>query len=77
MGPRYIIVDKAERDEFEMKWQLPYGYNGCRIFNDEVKAIEFYKDNIQKYHIYDRYILEKYDNGTKQTISEDITYERT
>jgi len=77
MKPRYIIVDKVKRDNFEIKWQMPYGYNGCRIFDDEVKAIEFYKDNMGKNNLSDGHVLERYDNGIKNIIckKEDITYE--
>ena len=70
MKPRYIIVNKVERDNFEMTWQLPYGYNNCLIFEDEDEAIKFYKDNIYKGNLNSGYILEKYNNGTKELICE-------
>jgi hypothetical protein len=62
-------VNKVERDAFEMKWQLPYGYKDCQIFNNEVDAIDY----IRRYNWNDDYILEKYNNGMK----EDLNYERT
>jgi len=68
MRPRYVIVDKTKRDLFESKWQLPFGYNGCRIFDNEDKAIEFFKDTVSKYGFGEHYIIEKYDNGTKEIV---------
>jgi hypothetical protein len=61
MKPRYIIVDKVERDWFEMKWQLPYGYGNCHVFNNKEDAINFYKK-----HDDGNCIIEKYDKGFKE-----------
>jgi len=66
MKPRYIIVDKEKRDDFEMKWQIPYGYSTCRIFEDEDEALNQYKKSTVLEP--NRFILEKYDMGYKEEI---------
>ena len=68
MKPRYIIIDQAKRDRFERRWQLPYGYSGCRIFSNLDEAIKYYKE-ISKMPIGKAdYIIESYENGVKEVI---------
>lgn len=45
MKPRYVIVNEAERNQFEKEWQMPYGYAQCPIFLDPEEAISFYMRN--------------------------------
>ena len=44
MIPRYAIIDEFERDEFEKKWHMPYGYGTCYITADPEDAIEVYEE---------------------------------
>jgi len=62
MKPRYVVIDKNKRDEFEKDWQLPYGYGGCRIFLNLGDAIdECIKRGIG-------YVVEKHEDGRKEEL---------
>lgn len=39
MKPRYVILNEVERDAFEKRWQLPYGYGDTVIFSDLEEAM--------------------------------------
>jgi len=68
MEPRYIIIDQAKRDKFEREWQLPYGYNGCRIFSNLDEAINGFKFIPSELIGNSNYIIEKYENGVKEVM---------
>jgi len=69
MEPRYIIIDRSKRDKFEREWQLPYGYNGCRIFSNLDEAKKYYKE-IPKMPVGKvDYIIESYANGLTEVIT--------
>ena len=40
MIPRYVVLNEAERDDFERYNQLSYGYGGLDIYYDMEEAIE-------------------------------------
>lgn len=44
MKPRYAIINQYERDEFEKKWQLPYGYSSIPVFMKSQRAINALED---------------------------------
>jgi len=47
MIPRYAIVDEFEREEFEKRWQIPYGYGECYITADPDDAIRVYEEIVE------------------------------
>jgi len=40
MKPRYAVLNEMERDDFEKKYHLSYGYGFLDIFEDVEEAIE-------------------------------------
>jgi hypothetical protein len=38
MKPRFVLIDEEEKQQFEVKWQLPYGFSTCAITTDEIQA---------------------------------------
>jgi len=50
MKARYIIIDEQVRNNFEKKWQIPYGYSGCFMTFDLEEAIyrSFNGESVEK-----------------------------
>lgn len=46
MKPIYAVLNKNERDEFEKKYQVPFGYSKARVFFDLSDAIGNFKEQI-------------------------------
>ncbi len=44
MKPRYAVINQNERDKFEKKWQLPYGYKDCFITTKPQEAIDMLEE---------------------------------
>lgn len=40
MIPRYIVLNEAERDDFEKEYHLSYGYGGLDIYFDFEEAMD-------------------------------------
>ena len=40
MRPRYVVLNEMERDDFEKKHQLSYGYGCLDIYEDIEEAID-------------------------------------
>lgn len=41
MIPRFVLVDEDEKQRFETKWQLPYGFSTCPITTNAYQAKEW------------------------------------
>jgi hypothetical protein len=63
----YFVVNEKERNEFEMKFQVPYGYNVCPHFQTEECAIG-YVDTLTMMHKGNQLIVEKWENGNCKVI---------
>ena len=48
MKPRYAIINEEARNEFEMEWQMPFGYATCEIFFSFDEALDYFCDNYSK-----------------------------
>jgi hypothetical protein len=68
MRPRYAVVDKTGREEFEREYQMPYGYSSSSIYFDLESAIR--RKNQLANSDYDdyEYVIEEYDNGAVREI---------
>ena len=81
MKPRYVVVNKSMRKEFEEEWQLPYGYANCPIFmsyNEALEELECILEdcgdaieliNVQHDYV-DDFIIEKCENGHVEVVYE-------
>ncbi len=63
MIPRYAIVDEFDREEFEKRWHIPYGYGECYITADPEDAIK----------VYNEWVDEMGEEDTNSLIIEEIT----
>jgi hypothetical protein len=70
MKPRYAVVNEDERRRFETKWQMPYGYSNCNVFDDYDQAEGFFNEIIAPNKNYESYVLEEYNNGERNTVME-------
>ena len=54
MKPRYVIVDEVEREKFEKRWHMPYGYADARIYMNPVNAVNALNDivELEKRHVH-------------------------
>jgi len=66
MIPRFAVVDKMVRDQFENEWQMPYGYGSCFVSTDVEEAIRYYEENIPEYET--TFVVEKFDEEGRETI---------
>uniref|UniRef100_A0A6M3JUV7 Uncharacterized protein n=1 Tax=viral metagenome TaxID=1070528 RepID=A0A6M3JUV7_9ZZZZ len=68
MKPRYIVVNDIERTEFEKKYQMPYGYNGCPYicgsYDEAIKWFNFNLGLIER----KKYVIEEYNSGNRRII---------
>lgn len=64
----YTIVNEKERNDFEDKYQIPYGYYNCPLFFDFTEAIDLYDK--MPLHIRKKYIIERCSCGTRQKVYE-------
>jgi len=67
MEPVYAIINEKERDNFEKKWFIPYGYFNCELFTNLDEAIEVYE---MVYTKMDRenHVIEKVVYGEREVI---------
>jgi hypothetical protein len=66
MKPRYVVINERERDAFEKKHQIPYGYSDCDIhtdFEDAMDEFETYGNNLLK-----EYIIERIDQNGREVV---------
>jgi len=62
MKPRYAIINEEARNEFEMEWQMPFGYATCEIFFSFDEALDYFCDN------YSKGSIEKFDSEGREIV---------
>ena len=67
MKPRYVVINQKMRKEFEMEWELPYGYASTNIFMDFDKAIDFINNTVPE-RVLSNFIIEKCWNGDRERV---------
>lgn len=50
MKPVYAIINDKERNDFEKKFQIPYGYSACELFDDFDVAIKYFDSNKKNFN---------------------------
>ena len=55
MKPRYVVINEMDRDDFEKKWEIPYGYSECEIHIDLESAI----DELEAYYSSSEWVVEE------------------
>ena len=66
MIPRYAIIDVEERDDFEKKTHLPYGYSNCFITHNLNYAIDRFMK--YKYEYYKGHSIERIDEHGREVV---------
>ena len=66
MIPIYAIINEKERNDFEKKYQIPYGYGLCEFFYDYDTAYEFFDEEKIDYH--ESFVIEKVDSNGREII---------
>lgn len=65
MKPRYVVINEVERNEFENKWQVPYGYGEFDIHIEIEDAI----DEIEEfYYGSNEWVIEKITDEGRQIV---------
>jgi hypothetical protein len=64
MKPRYVVLNERVRDDFEIKYQMPYGYGESEIFFDLEEAI----DELEQYFNTSEFIIEEVTDGGRSTV---------
>lgn len=64
MRPRYVVINEIDRNEFEKKWEIPFGYGECDIHITFEDAI----DELEAYYGSSEWIVEKISENGRETI---------
>jgi len=63
MKTRYAVVNQKEKEEFEKKWQMPYGYNNSpKICFNQDEAIHWINQNLGP-NERRNYVVERHKSG--------------
>lgn len=72
MVPRYAIVDVKEREEFEKRWHLPYGYFNCFVTTNFDEALERFRNrDFQRCYLNigdENFVIEKVDENGREVV---------
>ena len=64
----FAIVDEKVRDEFEKKFQIPYGYSTCYITFNQEEAIKSFRALSVLKGYPKRLVVEKLSEGYKEIV---------
>ena len=64
MKPRYVVINEMDRDDFEQKYALSYGYGDCEVHMDVMDAIE----ELEEYYDTNEWVVEEISNGGRQIV---------
>ena len=64
MMPRYVVINEIDRDDFERKWQIPYGYGECEVHLDLEDAI----NELETYYSSSDWIVEEVTDDGRQVV---------
>lgn len=63
MKTRYAVVNQKEKEKFEKKWEMPYGYNNCpKICFNQNEAIGWINRNLGSIEK-KNYVVERHNCG--------------
>jgi len=68
----YFVVNEKEKDEFEKKYQAPYGLHTCPNFDFEESAVGFVETSPYKGR--NDLIVERWENGECTVVYRGIWY---
>lgn len=64
MKPRYVVINEQDREAFEKRWQIPYGYGESDVFTDFEDAV----DELESYFNSKEFIVEKIDTNGREVV---------
>jgi len=64
MKPKYVVINEKDRNYFEKKYEIPYGYGECDVH----VALEFAIDELVLFYNKSEWIVEEITDAGRETV---------